>query len=318
MVLLRRMQQNFHIFSMFYGQHYVDLFRRACFRSLNWPKNQLVLTGRTWNVITTTDHFDEVKKIFEGSPFKLQLFGIGEFQGVAGCVNVKTSQCDGGVLMLNGLRDQIVFCLQNNSKLLLAPPDTIFGDGTVDNLLTLGSEPETCVAVAHPRVLPSILEPIEYDGSTDGAISNQKLVSLSMKHAHDSWKFAEIGHKHNNSYMGGIAWKRLSESLISVTHRLPTPYFMGFNRSDWDYWCGTVSFGALDHSWPGDRLIRQERLRVVGSSDACFIAEVTDHDKNVPPVLTDETRERLPLNDDYWGDRLHHSVNRLFNVIWKA
>lgn len=305
---------NFHVVSIFFGAHYVELFKNACFRSLNWPLNQSALAGHKWHVYTKPEHCETVKKLFEGKPYELVLHTIGESMRVAGVGTVPTKQCDDGIILLNCLRNEIGNCIQTGSKVLFAPPDTIFGDGTVSNLLTLGQAPGTCVAVAHPRVLPGILEEIEVLGATRGAVSNAQLVTLSLNHAHDSWKFAEVGHEKSNSYVGGISWRRLSNGLISVTHRLPTAYLCDFNQSDWSWWWGMVSFGAFDHTWPGEQLVRQERLRYAGSSDACFICEVTDWDKNVPP----EVNTAVPKDDSYWGDRVHHSMNRQFNVMFRG
>lgn len=305
---------NFYIFTMMYGDSYIELFKRACFKSLNYPRNKAALKDKTWVIYTKKEHFDQLIDLFKDTSFRLELAPIEESMRVAGCGFVKTSQCDGGVILLNGLRNQIAHCIQHKSKILLAPPDTIFGDGTVSNILALGQDDGVCVGVAHARVHPTVLDQIEYVGAVSGAPSNASLVSLLKEHAHASWEFAEIGHKNNNSYIGGIAWRRLGDNLYSVQHRLPTPYLLGFNNTDWDYWWGTVSFGALDHSWPGDRLYRQERFRLVGSSDACMILEITDKDKNVPPIVNNEQS----TGDAYWGDRVHHSVNRLFNVIWRG
>lgn len=308
---------NFHLYSALWGEKHVDLFRRACFRSINWPLNRAATESRPWHVYTKPEHFDEIRNIFEGSSFALRLSPIGESQRVAGCGMVPTRQCDAGVILLNGFREQIQFSLQNKSKLLLCPPDTIFGDGTIPNLLALGVNAGAVVAIHHSRCLPDVIEDFESRCATRGALTNPQLVTMAMSYAHKSWEYAEAGHERNNSFIGGIAWNKLGIGLYSVTHRLPTPYLMDFEISDWDYWWGTVSFGALDHSWPGDRLVRQERLRVCGSSDACFVTEITDADQNVPPII----QEKHPLQvspDSYWGDRLHHSVNRLFNVILRG
>lgn len=304
---------NFHIFTMVYGEHHIELFKRAVFKSLNWPKNKAMLEGKNWCIYTKREHFEDLDNLFKDSGFNLKLFEIGESMRVAGCGYVKTVQCEGGVILLNGLRDQIALCLQTQSKILFAPPDTIFGDGSVESILKADGDLDACVFVSHMRVLPKIIDQIEYMGATSGAISNEKLCQLSLENAHASWTQAEIDHKHNNSYVGGIAWKRIGEGLISVQHRLPTPYLIGFNRHDIDFWWSVVSFGALDHTWPGDRLVRQERMRYIGSSDAAFICEVTDHDKNCPPLIPPEHR----TGDAYWGDRIHHSTNRMFNVIWR-
>src|SRR5689334_5188235 len=98
---------NFTIFTMMYGEHYINLFKRAAFRSLNWPKNKARLLGKSWHIYTKREHFEELKELFKDSGFNLVLFEMGESMRVAGCGYVKTHQCDQGVIMLNGLRDQI-------------------------------------------------------------------------------------------------------------------------------------------------------------------------------------------------------------------
>ncbi len=291
---------------------------------MNWPKNQAALSGHDWNIHTKREHFAELEALFKGGPFNLQLFEIGETMRVAGCTPVKTSQCEAGVILLNGIRDQIAYSIQRNSKMLLAPPDTIFGDGTIPNLIDLGTGPKTCVSVAHSRVLPGILEEIDVLGATRGGISNPQLVTMAFEHAHDSWKFADVSHPKNNSYIGGIAWRELEKGLYSVTHRLPTPYFCDFTQGDYDFFWGQVSFGGWDHRWPAENLIRQQRQRYVGSSDACFIVEVTEWDKNVPPDVSDQARKQLDYArvsgelDQYWNGHFHNEINRQTSVIFRG
>lgn len=312
---------NFHMFSMFWGAHHLDLFKRACYRSLNWDANLSALQGREWHVYTLPEHFEDLERLFNGGPFKLILKPIGESMRVSGCGMVRTAQCDAGVVLLNGLRDQIAYSIQNRSKMLFCPPDTLFGNGTIPNLLTIGQGPATCVAVSHPRVLPAMFEDLESICATRGALSNPQLVTLAFRHAHDSWKYADVVHKNNSSFVGGIAWRELEKGLYSVTHRLPTVYLADFLPMDYDFFWGQVSFGGWDHRWPAENLIRHERMRLVGSSDACFIVELTDHDKNVPPELPLETKQELARRgevDGYWNSHYHNSINRQFTTIFRG
>lgn len=301
---------------MAWGSHYVDLFKRACFKSLNWPKNQQAIHGATWNIYTKPEHFQEFETIFAGSSYKLQLFAIGESTRVAGCGFVKTNQCDAGVILLAGLRDQIAICLQSKKRMLMAPPDTLFGDGSVANMIALGSTPGSCVAAAHARVLPSLVDDVDYLCATRGPVSNSQLVTMAFKHAHDSWKFAEVGHAKNNSFIGGIAWKELDHGLYSCIHRLPTVYFADFIPQDYDFFWGQVSFGGWDHRWPAENLMRFERQRYVGSSDAAFIVEVTEWDKNVPPEISQ--RPAGIAEDSYWNSHYHNGINRQTSVILRG
>lgn len=298
----------------------MSLFRRACFKSLNWPLNQKALSGSTWNIFTKKEHFDELTELLKESPFNLRLNDIGEHLGIIGVtVPVPAKVCDQGVLLLEGLKRGIRFSLENGLKMLFAPPDTIFGDGTIPNLIAAGNSHFSCVCVSHPRVLPSILDEIDEIGATRGSISNSKLVTLSMKHPHDSWTMSESGAKDNRSLMSGVTWKKIDHALYQVQHRLPTHYYCGFNKEDWDFWWGVSSFGAYDHRWPGEQLIRQERQRYIGSSDACFIAEVTDYDKNIPP-LVDKSKMPANLPDDTFmlNDRLHSEINRQTVVYFRG
>lgn len=303
----------FHLFTMVWGTHHLGLFKRSCFRSMNWPKNREAITGSTWNIFTKPEHFEELEQLFKDQPYKLQLFAIGDSMRVSGCGFVKTSQCDQGVISLNGLRDQIQYSIQHKSKMLLAPPDTIFGDGSVRSMLEIGTQPGTCVAVVHPRVLPTILDDIETIGATRGSMSNAQMVTLAIKHAHSSWTAAEFNSPICNSYIGGISWRKIGAGVVSVTHRLPTVYLADFNGTDWDFFWSQVSWGGWDHRWPAENLIRQERMRLIGSSDAAFICEITDWDKNVPPK-----HDHHPKDDSYWNDHYHNGINRQFSVIFRG
>ena len=309
---------NFHIYSAFWGDHYVNLFRDACLRSLMWPKNLEVIKGCRWNIFTKKAHFGQIEEIFKDKPFSVNVFEIGEGLDIAGCGKVPTIQCDSGVILLKGIQQEVLYSLKQKSRMILAPPDTIFGDGTVGNLLKLGSVPTSCVAVAHARVLPSILEDIAVLGATRGSISNAHLVTLAFKHAHDSWKFCEVGHEDNRSIIGGISWKELEKGLYSVVHRLPTHYLVDFIDSDWSFWWSQVSFGSWDHKFPAENMIRQERQRYAGSSDACFIVEVTEWDKNVPFQIDKSKLIGIPHEDAFFAGQFHNTINRQTSVIFRG
>lgn len=302
---------NFNIFTMVWGKYHLAQFEDACFRSLNWPKNRASLEGKTWVVYTKKEDVPEIERIFSGTPYKLAISIIGESVRVAGCGFVPLTQCDGGVLLLQGFRDHIYYCLNNRQRMFLAPPDTIFSDGSVEQMLMAGVNPGSAVGVAHARVLPSFLEEIKYRSATAGSPSSRQMVDLTFKHLHDSWVYAEEGHIKNTSFIGGVLWKKTAPNLYRINHRLPTMYFIDFTKEDFDFFWSQVSFGGIDHRWPGEHLIRQERMRLLGSSDAAYIVELTEHDKNVPPEVPNL---KLPQNepDLYWNNHFHNSINRQF------
>ena len=111
---------------------------------------------------------------------------------------------------------------------------------------------------------------------------------------------------------GGVHWQKLDEEIFSVSHRLPTPYFMDVCADDLKFFQNQVAFGVLDHTWPAEMLIKQERMRVVGGSDACFVCEITDADKNVPPVMANSNP------DKFWKSHLHNQINNQYRTIFRG
>lgn len=222
-----------------------------------------------------------------------------------------------GAILLNGLLHTMSLCLKEGSQLLTAPPDTIFGDGTVPNLLHIGNQDGTCVAVAHPRVSPSIFAQFK----KGQPFSNPQLVTAAWKHLHKAMSEGEAGLQRSNSFVGGISWRKLpsDNSLVSVQHRLPTCYLASFTPGDITFFQQPhdglpPTYGTWDHGWPGQCLIPQQRQRYVGSSDACFIIELTDEDKNVPPLMNGNPYEP----DAFWRTEPHNAHNRQQCVIFRG
>ncbi len=202
--------------------------------------------------------------------------------------------------------------IKDGSKVLMAPPDTIFSDGTISALLIAGRQRGTCVAVPHPRVSPSI-----FGGIKDSPLSGAELVSLAIKHGHKAWTEAEDGCANQNSFIGGISWRRLAPKIIAVTHRLPTVYLAEFEPEDVVFFKSShdglpPTFGVYDHGWPS-KLLGDQRQRVIGSSDAACVIEVTKEDLNVPPAHPVNPSEP----DAYWRNKVHNIINRQYLFIMR-
>ncbi len=217
-----------------------------------------------------------------------------------------------GAYLLQCLMSMMNTCIKDGSKLLMAPPDTIFSEGTIECLLRAGAQRGSCVAVPHPRVSPSIFGKIK-----DVPLSGAELTTLAMKHGHKAWLEAEIGHPNQNSFVGGIAWKRLGNKTIGVQHRLPTIYLADFLPQDLIEFQKPhdnlpPTFGSWDHVWP-TFLLSQERQRMIGSSDAACILEVTKEDLNVPPSHPVSKEEP----DQYWRKMPHNVINRQYLYVMR-
>lgn len=281
--------------SVFWGDKHLELWRRGLLKSLGLPENQRALKehGCTWNIFCEPKNFDYVKRnVFETVPDLPQL-NLVPFEKLR----------DRTDYLLSGTIWQIEKCVELNEPMLLLPSDTLFGDGSIRSMLTVGVEKGSVVFVPHPRVLPAILE--------ENYTTNAELVSMSWKHLHRSWSEAKRGHPRQNSFVGGTAWDELAPNLMSITHRLPTPYVCNFIPSDLDYFKLQTGYGVYDHSWPGESLLRQGRMRFIGSSDAAFMCEVTEKDKNVPPIFRGGDPEK------FWKTNFHNEINRQFTGIWR-
>lgn len=259
---------------------YIDRFFKGTLKSLVFPSNREAMERITWNIFSEEYRFEEIDREIH----KL----IPDVEVVYRDLSVIRDRVD---YLHSALIWQIKECLKQKSKLLLLPPDTIFGDKTIKNLIDTGKEEGKCVFSAHPRVLPSVLE--------EKFESNASLVKAAWKHLHRSWTDSEEGHERQNSYIGGVSWKKLDQDLYEIKHLLPTPYFMEFNESDLHFFETAPGIGSIDHVWPS-HLVQQGRIKYLGSSDQAFTVELTDSDKNLPaaPRGQDQTK--------FWQNHPHN------------
>lgn len=294
------------LFTCVWGS-YLDTFESALVRSLNWPLNKQALQGAIWDLCTEEKHFGDAADIAKKLGIKIELHAIPD----------KATFSDMGVLLCEVFKPCIRRCIETDSRMLLAPPDTIFGGDTVANLLNIGRQRDTVVFVAHPRVHPTIVGEL----SDSVSIGNDGLVSLAWKHLHKSWSEAEYYPEvqRTNSQVGGVMWKKLNDDTIFVTHRLPTPYLINWNEDDYAFFNREVPpgvwppvFGEIDHTWPATLVLPQERARYIGSSSAAFIVEITDAEKNIPPLSMQSNVEP----DKFWRNAFHNQVFRQMSVIF--
>lgn len=278
--------------TVFWGKKHLDLFA-----GLYWSiYNDLNEIGPdiTWDIYCDEDLHHEVMEILES-------YGTPKFS-----VNLQNTTA------LNGRIDKhhealcltIKKCIENNEKMVLLPPDTLFSRGSIKNIIEMSERYGKCVAIAHPRVTPDFRVPTN-DAAT--------MVTATMgKYMHRSWKDAEVGHPRNNSFIGGVEWKEIADKLYAVKHRLPTVYCAHFTNDDLEYFTNSISFGVYDHEWPAKVLIERDRYRLAGSSDAGFCVEKTDETKNIPPV---DPRGR---DDAFWKNIESSRVNACFQVIFRG
>lgn len=280
-----------HALTTVWGTAYIDQFLEATVKSVAFPENRKVMEKVKWNIFTEEEHFERIDEFIERYlPFtEVRLRDLG-------VIRDRIDYLHSGVIW------QIKECLKENARMLLLPPDSIFGDRTLGNLVKLGEEPGSCVVVPHPRALPEVLK-IPYE-------SNASLVQAAWKTLHRSWSDAEEGTDRQNSFIGGVSWKYLDDTIMAVKHLLPTPYFCDFTEEDLQFFESSPGIGVIDHVWPG-LLVQRGRLKYSGSSDACFIVEITQADKNLPPV------QRGADSSKFWRQHPHNQFNQQISCIFR-
>lgn len=283
------------ILTIFWGADFVSRFKRGTLKSLAFKKNREALKGQIWNVFTEEEFFEdlsnEIAKLLPETELRLRDLSV---------VRDRTDYLHSALIW------QIKQCLKNESQMLLAPPDTVFGDGTIPNLIKLGKEKDSVVVVPHPRVLPEILD--------QKFTSNEEMVTAAFNTLHRSWSESEESPsaKWHNGYIGGTSWEVIDKNLYKVKHLLPTAYFCNFTDEDLDYFETCTGIGNYDHKWPGHILVPRGRQVYVASSDACFIVEITDHDKNLPPVV------QGPKPSGFWQNNPHNHVNKQIAAFFRG
>ncbi len=288
------------LMSMVWGDTHLDWFARACVASLAQPGNRASLRRHVavWDIVTDKRDVPAARMAARALDLPIEM-------------HVVDTGAEGGVILQRELINAMRRCLASDMGLLLAPPDSMFGEGSIGTICALAKPRDLCIAVPHVRVTPGILhEPAP-------ARSNAYLVGAAWRHLHRTWSDANAELPLTNTYAGGVSWREVGAGLYAVTHRLPTVYLAQFRPTDlqwWEAWTAKSGLvGAWDHFWPS-LLVTEGRQRVVGSSDAAFIAEVTPKYSNIPPL-----RSTDPDNpDDVWGQSAHFIFNRNHVSIFRA
>lgn len=278
------MTQPIHIFTPCWGDHFKSLFVQALGSSLKWAANAKVLESSIWTICTDSQKSADdlvlaAQAIIPTCKVRVQI--QPRFIEPNAPIGSLKMQC-----LLKSIRQ----CLEERTPMLISTPDFIWADGSIQNMLDesyVSEGQNLCISIAHMRVLPSFLNEMHILAGLHN--SGCDLVHLALEHAHDSWSRCEIGKDPNGIYYAGLSWRFIDrKSLITVQHQMPSPFLCNFTQSDYDEfarWKGPLppAFGEIDHNFP-TKLINEGRLRYLGSSDIAFMVEITEADKNIPPL----------------------------------
>ncbi len=301
------------IWTPVWGQKHIRLLEKGLAQSLLWPKNFEAIKNAQWNIFCRTEEFDQVMNVVTTVLPEEQIETV---EAIESCDELTAKRGD---LLCKAFLKVIESCLNDKSQCLISTPDFIWGDGSIANMRILGQQENTIVSLPHPRVLPSIIDFIH-----NIPRPNYDLVTLAMANPHRSWASSEYGCNPSSTEVGGILWRRtLTPGVITLQHRMPSPYLCNFIPPDLEFFRTDddkkkAGFGAIDHDW-AERYVEQQRLRMILSSDVAFMAEVTDADKNVPPLRGFNATEP----DIFWKQEreewmLHHKTNRQYIATFRG
>lgn len=282
-----------HIFTHVFNGGYLSQWRRAGAVSLLWPKNleALYSVDVLWDIYTGAGIAKEVREFAASLPFKTE------------------------ITQVNGIKDSsfrvaLEKALQANAYFMPAPPDLIWGNGSINTLLKLMPFAYArCLAVPHVRVAERKFM-AEFDGSP---LSNAQLVKKAFNALHEAFAGSRVPSDKSNTGTTGTVWTELTDGLYAAGFFLPTIHLMQPTADDVEWFRRNPGSDHWDHRFPTS-LVGTDRHRIIGSSDAAFMAELTP-DEGAHP-------QRCPLQkgkwDEYNGKMPHHIQNRNTVSIFRA
>lgn len=285
-------------FCFVFGDAYLDLLERVAVRSLLQSRNRgAIPTDAVVSLYSDAASIDRASQILS----------------VLGRLDAKVARIDSNAeqMQVSVFGEEIERCHSLGATMVVLCPDNFWGDGSLANLLAIAANQQICIAAPHPRV---DREQFLTELNSCGELNNPALVELAMRTLHPSWINAFADRPATSSLNAGISIIRLSDGLYGVVHRLPTVWLARFTKEDVGFFKNRAqSSGLWDHSWP-QLLVRQERQKVIGSSDAFFVAELTP---------TESHNVELSASDPRWPDAygypsIHAAVNRNVQAIWRA
>lgn len=287
------------LFTIVYGDAFADLYERIAVRSLSQPQNRAAIPQDA--VIALYSDAETMPRAVKAAS-KL------------GRVKPHTITVDAPVasLIQAALLNEVKVCLDTQSTLIIVNPENFWGDGSLESLLGVAGTQDVCVSAPHARVdAGKFLSCLP-----DYCLNNPQLVQLAMNTLHPSWNESNADHKETGSYLSGVSWRKIRSNLYAVTHLLPTVFLARFTPADYGFFEEQHRRGAVglwDHFWP-DRLAEAGRQRVIGSSDAFFLAELTEpHTHNVPKA------EVNPLDHSVFHRRSAQiNATRNMTAIWRG
>jgi hypothetical protein len=291
------------VYTLAYGE-FLDYFFNYTLPSLAHKSNTGALIQKGYEVeflLYTIDKKSDVIKKYESHPFyNIYKINIVEFEYYGAQSNREIASYS--------IKEALRRCLDENAILYMAPPDLIVGNSSLFNSVDVSFGKNMCFASAHPRVSFEILNSIEKN--TSQGLENSQLVALSIKFPHDNFKFANEDLESNTSHKG-MSYRNISSNLYAITHSMPSTYVVFPIEEDFNYFSECLDFNMWDRGWL-EILIKTNRVKISGSSDMFFAAELTSEVSNFNEQLKDNQKY-----NDLAGSSFNNRVCMTFTSVWR-
>ncbi len=202
-------------------------------------------------------------------------------------------------------------CIDEKAMFVMAPPDTLFSNGSLYNSVMSVYYKKMCFASAHPRVNYTLLQDENIcNMTTKGTqVESATLVNLAITHLHDKYIYANDMLDENTTY-AGVSIRKINNKIYNVIHNLPTTYVVYPQEEDYKFFKRSGDFNQWDREWL-ELLVKRNRVKISGSSDQFFCVELTSPDEKAI------TKPGL-LGNDIAGESFQNRVSNMVSVTWRA
>lgn len=281
-------------------EHWFAMFENFLAPSLMQPGNLPTLKAAgadvVYSIYSLESHMDRIQDLLT----RTGLASVATIRLRLGKPTDQSASSFNRMMSASSLIDQIKFGYQDKRACVICPPDFVYGDGAIFNLLTIRREPGTCIASPYLRVDGELArEKLRQRGFP---IANADLVSIALGTLHRDVLEARMELDRRNTYFTGMALQSITDRLHALEFRVPRVQVAEFTENDLRYFEFQQDFQHYEGSWPG-KLIADRRFKMVGSSDIAFAVELA-------PAVKGGKIDRVPGDGDYVGSGLHNYITR--------
>jgi len=292
--------------------NYIDLFFTYTVPSLLQPGNILALSqiGYRMELTIYTRTQKDVEVI---NSYRDQLDGIKKYMTIKIVPIEWTQDFNTNDILTEALIQHFEKCHGEDAWYFNVPGNKIFGNHSIANAMKLVEGKDICLACAYARVNKSSVdtsEKLQRLQSMQDTVENDELVDLTLQSSHASL-LNTFDHCDENR---DLSIKAVSDQTYAVVMNIPDVFLISVKRDDINFFKRTGRYDNLDKSW-ARLLVRQNRIKLVGSSDLYFSIKLTDKGQ-IP--LASEASSRREHNIGSKERLGHQYVCNTFYSIWRG